>query len=100
MRTVTLFFFVRGQGESQPKRSRRTKDLSVQSVLLALKIYKQREIKILSAILQSNFKGFKFSKHIQTYPNITTGKDQTTTLRTLCPICYDMSACECVLNRG
>ena len=48
---MTLFFFVRGQGESKPKRSCQTKDLSEQSVLLALKIYKQREIKILSAIL-------------------------------------------------
>ena len=66
MRTVTLFFFVRGQGESKPKRSCRTKDLSEQSVLLALKIYKQREIKILSVILQSSFKSFEFSEHIQT----------------------------------
>ena len=66
MRTVTLFFFFIGQGESKPKISRRTKDSSEQSVLLALTIYKQREIEILSAILQSSFKGFKFSEYIQT----------------------------------
>ena len=63
MRTVTLFFFVRGQGESKPKRSRRTKDLSEQSVLLALKIYKQREIKIVTQrVLVSAAIGWRFHK--------------------------------------
>lgn len=61
-----VFFFERGQGESTPKKSCRTKNSSEQSVLLAPKIYKKCEIKILTAILQSSFIGFKISEHIQT----------------------------------